>query len=145
MQPLQEIDTETNLITWFEIPVSDTRRAKKFYETILDIEMRTVQAGDSGELTFFPSDPSLVQTRSGRVAGVLTKSPQAKPAAEGPLVYLNAFPEIQTVLDKVGPAGGRIITPKQLIKAGYIAVIQDTEGNRIGLHGQVKPIKESAG
>ncbi|WP_109694643.1 VOC family protein [Chitinophaga deserti] len=136
MQQLRKIDTETNVVTWFEIPVTDTPRAKKFYETILDIEMRTVQAGDKEELTFFPSDPNIVQATSGRVTGVLTNSPEAKPGAEGTLIYLNAYPEIQTVLNKVVPAGGKILTPKHLIKAGYIAIIQDTEGNRIGLHAE---------
>ncbi len=136
MQKPTKIDAHTNVITWFEIPVTDTSRAKKFYETILDIDMRTVQAGDDEELTFFPSDPDVIQATSGRVTGVLTKSPQAKPGAEGVLVYLNAYPEIQAVLNKVVPAGGEIITPKHLIKAGYIAVIRDTEGNRIGLHAE---------
>lgn len=136
MQKLKKIDAETNVITWFEIPVSDTRRAKKFYETILDIEMRTVRAGDDEELTFFPADPDVVQATSGRVTGVLTKSPKAKPAAEGTLIYLNAYPEIQAVLNRVVQAGGEIVTPKHLIKAGYVAVIRDTEGNHIGLHAE---------
>lgn len=136
MQKPGKIDTETNVITWFEIPVTDTQRAKKFYETILDVEMRTVQAGDNEELTFFPSDPNVIQATSGRVTGVLTKSPQSKPSADGTLVYLNAYPEIQLVLNRVVPAGGAILTPKHLIKAGYIAVIRDTEGNRIGLHAE---------
>ncbi len=136
MQQLRKVDTETNVITWFEIPVTDTPRARKFYETILDIEMRTVQAGDNEELTFFLADPNIIQATSGRVTGVLTKSSAAKPGAEGTLIYLNAYPEIQTVLSKVVPAGGKILTPKHLIKAGYIAIIQDTEGNRIGLHAE---------
>lgn len=136
MQKLKKIDAETNVITWFEIPVTDTRRAKQFYETILDIEMRTVQAGDDEELTFFPANPDVIQATSGRVTGVLTRSPRAQPGAEGTLIYLNAYPEIQVVLDKVVPAGGKIMIDRHLIKAGYIAVIEDTEGNRIGLHAE---------
>ncbi|MFS8617223.1 MAG: hypothetical protein FWJ85_10380 [Solitalea sp.] len=36
MTKLQKIDERTNVITWFEIPVTDIDRAQKFYETILE-------------------------------------------------------------------------------------------------------------
>ena len=34
-----------NLLAWFEIPVLDMSRAKTFYETVLDIEITTVEFG----------------------------------------------------------------------------------------------------
>lgn len=54
----------------------------------------------------------------------------------GPLIYLNGNPDVQNVLDKVEDAGGKIIVPKTEISPehGFMAVIIDTEGNRIGLH-----------
>lgn len=88
------------------------------------------------ELTFFPSDPNVIQATSGRVTGVLTKAAKAKPTAEGTLIYLNASPAIQAVLNKVERAGGKILVPVMNIKAGLIAIILDTEGNRIGLHAE---------
>jgi predicted enzyme related to lactoylglutathione lyase len=60
-----------------------------------------------------------------------------KPSAtEGPLVYLNANPDVQLVLDKVEAAGGSILVPKTEItpEYGHMAVILDTEGNRIAFH-----------
>ncbi|UPK66570.1 VOC family protein [Chitinophaga filiformis] len=137
MSKLRKIDAETNVITWFEIPVLDSARAKAFYETILDIQMQTLHLDETNEeLTFFPSDPSVVQATSGRVSGALTKSEHAKPSAEGTKVYLNAYPEIDLVLNRVEGAGGKIVVPKMQIRAGLIAVIEDTEGNRIGLHAE---------
>lgn len=137
IQHLKKTDATTNVINWFEIPVNDTLRAKKFYETILDLDMQTLSFPESGEeLTFFPYNPEVVQATSGRVTGVLTKSATAKPAMEGTLIYLNASPSIRAVLDKVGPAGGQVITTPVFIKAGFIAIIKDTEGNRIGLHAE---------
>jgi predicted enzyme related to lactoylglutathione lyase len=52
------------------------------------------------------------------------------------LVYLNANPDVQRVLDKVEKAGGKIIVPKTQISPeyGYMAVIEDTEGNRVAFH-----------
>ena len=135
MQKLRKIDAETNIITWFEIPVVDTERARKFYETIFDIEMSTRTIPQTGEeLTFFPYDPNVIQATSGRVTGVLSKSPKSHPSDKGTLVYINAYPEIQKVLDKVEKAGGKIIVPAMQMNAGFIAVIIDTEGNRVGLH-----------
>ena len=138
MQKLRKIDARTNVITWFEIPVNNTDRAKKFYETILDIEMVTKQIPQTGEeLTFFPYDPAIVQATSGRITGVLSKSPKSQPGDKGTIVYINAYPEIQKVLDKVEKAGGKILVPRTQMNAGYIAVILDTEGNRVGLHAEL--------
>lgn len=138
MQRLQKINSETNIITWFEIPVNNTQRAKKFYETILDIEMTSQFIAETNEtLTFFPYDPEVIQATSGRVTGVLTESENSSPSANGTVVYINASPNLQSVLDKVQPAGGKLISPVINIKAGLIAFILDSEGNKIGLHSEI--------
>jgi len=137
MQKLKKIDAQTNVLTWFEIPVIDTERAKKFYETILDIEMVTKQIPQTGEeLTFFTYNPDVIQATSGRVTGVLVKSNNSGPSEAGVLIYINAIPEIQVVLNKVEKAGGEIINPCTQMHFGFIAVIIDTEGNRVGLHAE---------
>jgi predicted enzyme related to lactoylglutathione lyase len=57
-------------------------------------------------------------------------------ATDGPLIYLNANPDVQNVLDKVVAAGGSIMVPKTEISPdyGFMAVFMDTEGNRVALH-----------
>lgn len=135
MNKLKKIDEQTNIVTWFEIPVTDTQRAKKFYETILDIEMENRNDGEN-ESVFFPYDPNVIQATSGRVTGVLSKSDKNSPSANGTMIYINASPSIDTVLNKVEKAGGKIIAPKTKIPPGYIAVIIDSEGNKIGLHAE---------
>jgi len=132
---LRKIDSETNVLTWFEIPVTDTTRAKKFYEAILEIKMVT-GADDKEEAVFFPHDPNVIQATSGRITGVLSRSERNSSSSNGTLVYINASPAIQTVLDKVEQAGGKIIVPKKKISVGFIAVIADSEGNSIGLHAE---------
>jgi uncharacterized protein len=135
MQKLKKIDSETNILTWFEIPVLDTQRAKKFYETILNIEM-VIRADGDDEAVFFPYDPNIIQATSGRVTGVLSKSNRNSPSGNGTLVYINASPDIQDVLDRVKQAGGKIVMPKTKMIAGFIAVIIDSEGNKVGLHAE---------
>ena len=52
------------------------------------------------------------------------------------MVYLNANPDVQLVLDKVEAAGGKILVPKTEIspEIGFMGVFIDTEGNRVALH-----------
>ena len=131
---MEKISATTNALNWFEIPVTNTARAKKFYETIFGIQMNT-QEMMGMEMTFFPREP---QSVSGKVSGALVKGPMHQPSAAGALVYLNAHPEIQTVIDKIEKAGGQTTLPKTLISQdiGYMAIFTDTEGNRIALHAR---------
>ena len=135
MQKLTKINETTNVLTWFEIPVTDINRAKTFYETILDITMVKRADGDD-ESVFFPHNPNVVQATSGRVTGVLSKTARNSPANYGTMVYINASPDLQVVVDKVEKAGGKVIVPRMEIPAGFIAVIIDTEGNKVGLHAE---------
>jgi len=134
---MQRLIEQSNAINWFQIPVLETNRAKKFYETILDIEMKTQHIVETDEeLTFFPFTPAVPRASSGRVSGVLARNPRSKPSMDGITVYLNANPVIQTVINKIEPAGGKVLIPKTKIQAGYFSVFIDTEGNKIGLHAQ---------
>jgi len=121
-----------NALNWFEIPVNDTARAKKFYETVFAIQMDTQEIRDM-EKTFFPMDRA---SGMGKVSGALVKGGMFKPSAEGAVVYLNANPAIQVVIDKIEKAGGKIIMPKTLIskEIGYMAFFTDSEGNCVALH-----------
>ena len=50
-------------------------------------------------------------------------------------MYLNGGEDLSTVLDKVEGAGGKVMQPKTDIgENGFIAFIEDTEGNKVGLH-----------
>ncbi len=120
-----------NAISWFEIPATDLDRATKFYEAIFGI-------------TFIPMDlPNIkmrmfpLEDRMGVGGAIVDSGGFHKPSGtDGPLIYLNGNPDLQHVLDKVEAAGGKIFLAKTEISPeyGFMAVIIDTEGNRIGLH-----------
>jgi len=123
----------TNALNWFEIPVSDFDRAKKFYEIIFNYEMPEIMMGDS-RMGFF-----LYDMPGGKVGGAIVLNQQFyTPSDNGTLVYLNAQPDLQIVLNRVEAAGGTIIRLKTLISEeqnlGYRALVKDTEGNRVALH-----------
>ena len=110
---LQKLSAENNAINWFEIPVTDVGRSKKFYETILDIKMQTQKIVETGEeMVLFPRTPDTIMALSGKVSGTLLKSEKSKPSKEGGLIYLNASPSIQTVIEKIESAGGKLVQPK---------------------------------
>lgn len=116
-------------LNWFEIPVSDMDRAQGFYEEIFGIRMQQMTLGTGLKMALFPVTP-------GSVGGALCEHAKFyKPSHDGVLVYLNANPELQDVLDKVEDYGGRVIIARTQIspEQGYMSVFEDTEGNRIAL------------
>jgi len=121
-----------NAISWFEIPTTDINRAQKFYETIFSINMIPMEMPNI-KMRMFPLDDMM-----NGIGGALVDSGGFhKPSmTDGPLIYLNANPDVQNVLDKVEAAGGKIMVSKTEISPEYgnMAVFIDTEGNRIALH-----------
>jgi uncharacterized protein len=120
-----------NAISWFEIPTTDLVRAQQFYEQIFGINLIPMDMPQI-KMRMFPLEDMM------GVGGSLVESGgfHVPSATEGPLIYLNANPDVQIVLDRIEAAGGKILVQKTAISPeyGYMAVFLDTEGNRIALH-----------
>jgi hypothetical protein len=113
---------------WFEIPAADMDRAKLFYETVFNTKIDVMEFGPNFKMGIFPHK---------EVGCSLVFYPSFyKPGQEGVIVYINANPDLQIALDKIGSAGGKIIQPKKQIdpEHGYMALFIDSEGNRSALH-----------
>jgi len=126
------MDTTTNSMNWFEIPVRDMARAKHFYQVIFGIHMDEMEMMGM-RMAGFPGEPG-----SGKVSGALVQSENHIPSAEGAVLYLNANPDMTPVLEKIEQEGGHIVLPKTAItpEIGFMAFFIDTEGNKVGLHSQ---------
>ena len=122
--------SKENALNWFEISVSDISRAKKFYETIFDIEM-PVQEMMGMQMAFFPAEDM-----NGKVSGALVQGNMHKPSMDGAKIYLNGNPNLDMALGKVEAAGGKVVMPKTLISdsIGNMAFFIDSEGNNVALH-----------
>lgn len=115
-------------IAIFEIPATDLSRAVSFYETILDIKIEKME---------FPGmEMGLLPFENQQVTGVIMKGEGYEPSATGVTNYLNAGEDLQLVLDKVEPNGGKILVPKtpHADNSGFFALFLDSEGNKLGLH-----------
>lgn len=122
-----------NALNWFEIPVSDFDRAKKFYETVFNYQMPEAQMGPA-RMGFL-----LYDFQGGKVGGAIVHNPDFyTPSSNGSLIYLNCNPDLNTHLSRTENAGGKILQTKTLVSPdqhlGYWALISDSEGNRVALH-----------
>ncbi len=116
-------------LNWFEIPVNDIDRARRFYEEIFSIRMQETVVGKGLKVAIFPVTPN-------GVGGALCEHKGFyKPSHDGTLVYLNGDPDLQEILDRVEDYGGRVVIRKNHVSPqyGYMAVFEDTEGNRVAL------------
>jgi|SRR5579883_1700714 len=116
-------------VDWFEIPATDFDRAVRFYGALLERDIRLDESLGAPH-GFFAATP-------GGVGGAVIK--QARDAAAQSLIYLdaNSEAELMAMLERVEPLGGSTILPKTSVgEQGWIAIVADTEGNRVGLHAR---------
>ncbi|MCP3138024.1 VOC family protein [Pyxidicoccus xibeiensis] len=112
-------------LTWFEIPCTQLSRAATFYERMTGLTLKRES---------FLNVPHAIFTTQG-VGGALVEDPDNKPSPTGQRIFLNAAGELDAWLERVEAAGGKVLLPRTSIgPPGYIAIIQDTEGNHVGLH-----------
>ena len=116
-----------NPVGWFEIYVSNLRRARSFYERTFKIKLVPLNSPIIKMLAF-PAKPD--QAGAG---GALVRMKGKEPGG-GTLVYFSCA-DCAKVADRAVKYGGEIFQPNQSIgQYGFIALVLDTEGNMIGLH-----------
>ncbi len=123
-----------NAISNFNIPVVDFDRAVKFYSELLDYELQIMEFGGA-RLGLFQYDHA-----QGGLGGALLCDGNSKPSTTGTIVYLVAGDDLQQALDRMPDPSkdrlARIVVPKSNLGPGmgYFAIIDDSEGNRVGLY-----------
>jgi uncharacterized protein len=115
-------------LSWFEIPVRDFDRAKKFYEAVLGTPIAPLEMGGT-MMGMLSSDQTAI-------GGALVQAEGVEPSQTGTIVYLNGGDDLAPMLARVQPAGGSVAVPKTDIGSGFgfFAHFVDTEGNKVGLH-----------
>jgi uncharacterized protein len=126
--PMATVAKKNHIANWFEIPVKDMGRARKFYEKVFDVELSLEEMGGM-KLAMFP----FTQDAPG-AAGALLQGPSYEPSHAGAVVYFSVD-DIEETLRRINGAGGKTIMPKTSIgEYGFIAHYEDSEGNRLALH-----------
>ena len=118
-------------IAYFEVPAANVGRAKKFYHSLFGWKIEPTGTPGAAMKTMEYQD-------------IITGEAQEKTLSMGGM-YKRQMPgthfmpyvmveDIDKVIAKVEHLGGRIVMPKMKIESvGYTAVIEDTEGNTIGI------------
>lgn len=124
---------KNNVVGWFEIPVKDMERATKFYETVFGFKLERHKLGPL-DMAWFPFVEG-----NGAMGSLVYNEEFYKPSTDGTLVYFTSHSgDLAIELSRIEKAGGKVIQPKTLIteEIGYMALFNDTEGNRIALHSR---------
>ncbi|WP_340201791.1 VOC family protein [Ascidiimonas sp. W6] len=123
---------EHNMVGWFEIPVVEMPRAKKFYETVFEITI-SVQDFNGTLMGWFP----FVESKGGASGSLIQNKAYTPSEQKGVLIYFSSE-DVNQELNQIPQAGGKILQPKTQIseEIGYMAIFLDTEGNRIALHSR---------
>jgi uncharacterized protein len=107
-------------------------RAKAFYETVLGTKLDRL--GDSGapgisEMWAFPGAP-----QNAGATGALVKMENGPSGSGGTIVYF-VCDDCAVEAKRAAKNGGKVMKDKMSIGPyGFIALVNDTEGNIVGLH-----------
>ncbi len=117
-----------NPVGWFEIYVQSMSRAKTFYEKTLEATFEKLESPGI-EMWAFP----MKKDASG-AAGALVKMEGKDSGSGGTIIYFSCT-DCAVEAGRAAANGGKIVKEKFSIgEYGFIAFVNDTEGNLIGLH-----------
>jgi predicted enzyme related to lactoylglutathione lyase len=121
-------------LAYFEVPVEDFGRAKKFYQSLLGWKFEK-DPMMSAAMEYW--DITTGEPKEGTIAmGGMYK--RQMPGSQ--IVTYAIVEDVDAALAKVEKLGGKILMPKMVVETvGDVATIQDSEGNAIGIW---KPVKK---
>jgi len=120
-----------NLITWFEIPAKDFKRAVNFYEKLLGHKLKIYEC-ETEKMAFFPE-------KDFGNCGMISQAKGFNPSEDGVVIYFDATDNLDDLILRTKKAGGKILKDKCKIEAegrGHFALVKDSEGNRIGYYSE---------
>lgn len=114
-----------NAAVWFEIPVGDVERAKRFYGAVLENGLSDMEGGPNPAARFATAEQNAV---GGHVY-------PGKPAAEGTgiTIHLAVAAPLEDAMERVVANGGRVVSQPITIPAGRFVYCLDPDGNSFGL------------
>ncbi len=111
-------------ITHIEFPADDTARAQRFYSELFGWQFESIPGFDG--YFMFNTGPA------DAIGGAVGKRGESAP--EKVRMYVEAD-SIDALLPRVPELGGTVVMEKTEIPGqGFYAVVDDTEGNQIGLY-----------
>ncbi len=129
---------KNNAVGWFELYVQDMNRAKAFYETVFEVKLESLAAPPNTdgqdcdaemEMWAFPMADNVYGA-----PGALVRMDDVSSGPGGTMVYFSCE-DCASEAARVVQGGGSVFREKMPIgEYGFMAIVNDTEGNMIGLH-----------
>lgn len=117
-----------NPVGWFEIYVQDMDRAKAFYAKTLEVAFEKLESPDL-EMWAFPYN-----MEAPGAGGSLVKMEGKDSGCGGTVIYFSCA-DCAVEAGRAAQHGGKVVKEKFSIgEYGFIAFVEDTESNMIGLH-----------
>jgi predicted enzyme related to lactoylglutathione lyase len=130
ISPVESLYQAMNPVSYFEIPVADLDRAVDFYRAVFAHDFERMQI-DGNDMALFPH----VEGAAG-ASGALAKGESHVPGSAGARVFFTVS-NIQSTLSRALAAGGKVPYPETAVGSfGFVAEIEDSEGNRIALYAE---------
>ena len=122
-----------NPVGWFEIYVDDMKRAKKFYEEVLKVNLSELLNPTPEQPLQMMAFPMHAEDVTG-ASGALVRMEGFKAGGNSTIVYF-ICKDCSVEESKIAAAGGKVFKSKMSIgEHGFITLGFDTEGNMFGLH-----------
>src|SRR6476620_9248123 len=122
------MNTNRNVVGWFEIYVQDMERAKVFYQETFCVTLCELPAPGL-QIWAFPMQQDLAGC-----PGALVKMNGKDSGIGGTIVYFSCD-DCAVEAARAVQNGGRVLKDKEsIVEYGFIALVFDTEGNLFGLH-----------
>jgi hypothetical protein len=117
-----------NPVGWFEIYVQDMARAKAFYESVFQVKLEKGCCPET-DMWVFPTEKG-----GCGAGGALVKKEGVPSGGNSTLIYF-CCEDCAVTEGRVATAGGCLELAKTPIgECGFISLVVDTEGNKVGLH-----------
>jgi predicted enzyme related to lactoylglutathione lyase len=120
-----------NPVVYFEIPVLELDRASNFYSKVFETTL-TQDVVDGYQMAFFETLGD-----SFGATGALVVGDVYIPSQQGCFLYFGVESIDETVARALEHGGSVLYPKKSNGDLGFVAEIQDTEGNRIALHEEI--------
>jgi len=124
-----------NPVNWFEIYVEDMKRAKSFYESVLQISLQSLDMpSESDDDAFFQMMMFPMLETEPNASGALVKTADMSPGGNSIVIYFTCD-DCSVEESRVAKFGGKVLKSKFSIgEFGFCSICMDSEGNTIGLH-----------
>ena len=120
----------------FEIPADDMVRAKKFYASVFRWKIQDVPGMEYAMADSVETDQNR-QPIGGTNGGILKRNSEFANATSITITVEDVDKTIQDVIK----AGGRLVREKKKFgNIGYVAYVNDTEGNIVGIRQSLRAL-----